>query len=530
MRSQQLDPSFRKEKSCRLPNNRTLNVKCKDINEHWGVVWSNFQLLLASQAVDYLHNIPWNYTNLKFQLPHPSIHVSSFNIKLYPDYYQQKLHIQYDNSTLPRYHSRVLIEKFCMNQYLKSIPMKTSVLPSASDEIRLRSTRIPGYYIYNYGTNYIADIEYEDLVYTAHIPCMCAWDREEYPVITVTFLLCIPATLSITNNTFFWDIFHDTINQVFYEFQLHHLETFGKQQSYQYLTTSLITTIRHIDDYLLTAQTPQKRLPTLTLPPPTDFISTLITTHLVSYYTLIISDVPTESQFVYDICHLLDTPHAYNQPFSTPATLRVLLQPNPFFRSMCLTAVPPSLFTLPFPYTVVDVYNHKIFKSSSMSSIRYFIQRLNYFITNAASRLSLSFQRSLATPPPLVPALSSPIVFPFAEAISALFHENYEIYNNNSSSDNKNSLKINSNRVRILLEKMCDIFAMKARIASFICDKLIASERENIINFFCVARLKETLCCDSEALKAFLGVQKFANSYFMGEVIELLESFEKVLM
>ncbi|BFU19920.1 hypothetical protein EHI8A_092490 [Entamoeba histolytica HM-1:IMSS-B] len=487
-----------------LPNFKTMNIKCKDICEHWGIIWLNFEKLIRSHNENLLKKVPWHYNNLQFKMKHQSIHISSINIKLFPDYLDKQLYIRYDNPSLLKLHPQQLIEKYCMNQYLKSIPMKSCL----KNEFE-RKTKVPGYYIYNYGIVGINDSKFEDIVYTAHIPCMISLIDQQFPIISVTFTMLIPSNIHISNNTFLWDIFLDNLNLLFFEFQLKHLEEHGKNiESYKLLNDSLTSLINHFDEYLLSVTSKQIKKK-LILPnnfPSEEFIQKIITSHLTSYYTLIVSDNYPESQFVYDLCYPLDIPDIYNQPLSSPINPRILFQPNPFFRTMCLTNFSENLyFSLPFPFCVIDPLKQTIARSSTQCIIKYFIQRLNYFLFKASQRLGITkFIATIPITEILVSVPSTPLIVPLSKIILSIRTDKEADY------------------LHTLMFKMCDILAMKAHIIfTMLKSKDIYNDGQ--LTLQTINEIKKQTGCDTEALKIIVGILKFSEPYVIGVVMELVE-------
>ena len=446
-----------------------------------------------------------------FKLHYPSVHIASFNLRLYPDFYQKKVSLTYTNDTLPTFHNPILIEKYCMNQYLKSIPMKSTVSTHGDDEKRLRETRIPGYYIYSYGKKTVKGALYEDIIYSAHVPCMCAWEREEYPVICVSFCMLIPAHLELSNNTFIWDIFQDALNRILFDFHVAHFQSRGTAPAgYDGLSAALTVLVRNFDEYLLAVTTPPKPDPAHAAPSfSVDFLQSAISNHIVSYYTILLSEKKTDSTFIYNLLHHLDIPNSYNQPYTSPNRPQVLPQPNPFFRTMSLVSYSPDLdFSLPFPFCVVDLNSRSVFRCQTQSPVVYFIRRTNAFLAKAAAELGMAFAPTTNPTPSLQTAPTSTILLPFMRVLHALIRDRQ------------------SASIPVVLLKMCDILAMKSLLLYAMFDAVLDTSHE--ITGAQVADVRERLGLDTEDFRVVLGMTKFAHTFSVGVYTEAIEQASTV--
>ena len=491
----------------KLPSAKTINIQCKDISEHWAIIWDNLLKFLENHEKKYLTTIPWNFVDLQFQMKYHSSYISCFNINLLPNYYDKQLHVRYNNPTLPNIHSQVTLEGYSTNQYLKSILIK-----SAMQNEEKRRNIIPNYYIYNYGIITIDDKQFEDIVYTVQIPCMIHFEREQYPIISVTFSMLIPLEMNISNNIFLWDIFLDNLNLIFFQFQLKHFEDKGKnEKNYKMLCDQLLKLINNFDDYLLSITSKQSKKEMI-LPDPfpsEEFISKIITSHIMSYYTILLFDEYKNSQYIYDICYILDSQSIYNQPFSSTRNPKLLHQINPFMRTMCLTSLEnDNYYSLPYPYTIINCSNQSIVRNPSQSSIIYFTQRANYFLGKASKILSIDdFIPTITVPNDLVVVSYIPIEFHFIELI-----KNF---------DSEKSRDI----IERLLFKYCDLLAMKAHVLlTILNDKTYLKGQ---MTFQTVSEFKKVTGYSVDQLKLVLSILKFSESYLVGIIIETLERYEQ---
>ncbi|EKE41637.1 hypothetical protein ENU1_049120 [Entamoeba nuttalli P19] len=492
-----------------FPNAKSMNIKCQNIVQHWGVIWSNLYSMIESTNQMILTKNKWSYRDLTFKMTHPSSHISSFNIKLFPDYYEKQLHIQYNNPTLPKLHSQSTIEKYCMNQYLKSISMKNSLSKIPAKSVKDRHEKIPTYYMYNYGTITFNNHSYEDIVFTIHIPCMCAWEREEYPIISSTFSMLIPHEMEISSNTFLWDVFLDNLNKLFFDFQLSHCEYETEDTSYHSLTESLTTCINHFDEYLLALTIPKKKKELKQIPfiPSYEFLQKVIASHIISHYTLIVSDVPSYSQYIYDLLYPLDQANLYNQPNTQPLSQKIISIPNPFFRTICLTSfTEEQYFILPYPFCVIDPVNQTVGRSLTQSISRYFVQRQNYFMTYASKKLFIpQFVPTIKVLPELLNPPSAQILSPYILLVLNLLQQN-------------KSLVISS-----VLLQLLNSCSLKAHLISELLKKLSAKYNDGTITPFIVNELEHQMGCDLESLRVILGSYKFTEPHFVGMVIDGIE-------
>ena len=322
--------------------------------------------------------------------------------------------------------------------------------------------------------------------------------------------MLIPVNISISSNTFLWDIFLDNINLLFFHFQLKHFEENGKNtESYKMLCDQLTMLINNFDDYMISVTSEQIKKDVL-LPeqfPSEEFISSIITSHITSYYTLIMFDEYENSQYVYDICYLLDSPSIYNQPLSSPINPKILLQPNPFFRTMCLSTFEKDrYYSLPFPYTVINPTRETLFRSRTQSMIVYFMQRANYLLSKVSSTLQIyQFIPTVIVPDVLDTVPFVQIEFSFSHIVKQMNDNSY--------------WKL----LRIMLFKYCDILAMKAHL---LLNNFNVKEYLNgQMTFQTINDWQKVTKCNDEELKLILSIMKFSESFVIGIVIEMLEKY-----
>lgn len=492
-----------------VPNNRTLRIKCRTILQHWGVIWSNLAIVAADQPA----TMKWTFTASQHELPNPSLYVSSFHITLFPDYYSaSRIRIYSCNQTLPQLHPREVIDKFCMNQYLKSIPMKSSI-PSTSEEARMRQEKIPTYYVYNYGNKVVNGVEIEDIVYTIHIPCLCPLGKEEYPILAFTFTLQIPSNVHLTNNTFFWDIFLDTINVICFNFQMSQF-TVSDHSAYTKLIDDINRCIIQIDEYILSSSTTTTSLSTTSGfhqqkdPVVSPFVENIISNSVISYYSIIIVSDVKHLHNIYHLCRYMTYSRYYDNPHSSPTHPTILQYPNPFFRTMCVANYTNDmLFTLPFPYCVINIQTESVARSMTQSSVRYFLQRQNYFIQIASEKLKKArFVPTVRIPQVLQGVTPAGYLSEYATIIAQLMQTQH------------------CDLIPHILFKVCDILAIRSR---FIIHSLRHLQQSEIVDglispntLFELRRLCQT---NSEGLKIVLGVRKFSETDVVSMLIESLE-------
>ncbi|ELP84498.1 hypothetical protein EIN_169330 [Entamoeba invadens IP1] len=496
-----LDPASPKPKKniTTLPDKTTLDVKCKDIIEHWGVIWDNFERILSTRKDSPLLTVPWKYNDQNFQLSHPSSHVASFNIKLFPDYFNKQLHIVYNNPVLPIKHSQVLVEKYCMNQYLHLIPIKSQY---TLIDTKSRSSKLPGYYIFNYGTFKSERVMYDDIVVTVHVPCMVKFSGITYPILSMSFAFVIPSDLDVTTNTFLWDVFLDSLNLIFFEFQVTHFEEKGKnKESYQLLAKKLSDVINKFDEYMLAMTTAIKKKEINEIWTNKKYVQKIIENHLVSTYTLIVSDNLPDAYFAYNICSSLDAPDLFNQPLTSPITPKILNVPNPFFRTMCLTSFSGEyFFSLPFPYCVISTAEQSVSRISAQSTFLYFIKRTNYLLLFASKKLGVTgFVPSIQLKEELVNPNESNLLTPYSHIFEVVDHNILELF----------------------LFKICDLLVLKARtIVGMITQKEIVQRK---IENSKTKEIKNMIQTDDEGIKIILGLWKFTDPIAVAMVTQNVE-------
>ena len=404
-----------------------------------------------------------------------------------------------------------------MNHYLKSVSMKNSIFQQ-SNEVKQRNDKIPTYYLYNYGKIEIENIEYEDIVFTLNIPCMCAWKTEEYPIISSTFCMLIPSYLNISNNTFFWDIFIDNLNKIMFEFQIKHCEMKGKtKDGYQFLVNSITMCINHFDEYLLSLMNPIKKRKIKEIPfiPSIEFIQKIISNHLINYYTLIVSDTPSYSHFIYDLLSPLNIPKIFNKPNTQPTNQKILSSPNPFFTTISITSfTEDDYFLLPYPFCVINPIDQTVGRSVTQSLYKYFIQRQNYFISKACEILNFNnftptfkIRRELINPP-----LTS-LGFDESSVIVSLLQQQ----------------KWNS--VEMMLFKFQELCVMKSLL---IFQNFISSHsnyitennstlNENMVTPQQLVDFQRLINSDTEGLKIIISCYKYIQPSFVGLFMDMIE-------
>ena len=117
------------------------------LHEHWGVIWGTFETLVGDVRTKNLMN------DIKWRIPKKLIlkkgedegNVFMINIFSYPDVQNKILEMQYlmkedDNEEIQQ-----KVKMYGMNQYFKSIPLKTSILSDQPYSVRVKTTDIPTY-------------------------------------------------------------------------------------------------------------------------------------------------------------------------------------------------------------------------------------------------------------------------------------------------------------------------------------------------------------------------------------------------
>ncbi|ELP87316.1 hypothetical protein EIN_095730 [Entamoeba invadens IP1] len=489
--------------------NALVHHKSNSIEEQWGVIWQTVYCILQHSKTDLLKTVPWKYSKSHFQMEYQSNHISSFQIKLLPDYYNKNLFIHYQNPNLQQRHSSTMVEKYNANEYLKSLGFRTAVKKDNDENMTIK-IKTPSIYVYDFGYFVQDGVSYEDVLFTFHIPCMCEFETEEFPMITATFTMIVPSSLAITINTFLWDVLLDIFNHVFFDFQIAHIFQYGTNpDNYKNLAKNITTALNHFDEYLLTLTHPDFRnsLSNLCCEINTSFLNVAISAHIVSVYSLILADNPRIVKNFYDMLSLMDAPDLYFQPLSSPEYNKIMRKANPFIRTMCVVDfTEDDVFDLPYPYCIIDVSHNKVVKSATQSISNYFVLRQKHFISIAIKEYEKNHCDKIPHPEFLS---KSNVVECVAGSIVTM--EYSKVIGERLKEGRGFSV------MRNVIYKMCEIFAIKIRILM----KFL--ESQNAINRTTVQQLIFKFKLAPEDVKVLFGIFKFVYTEYIDRLMDVLE-------
>ena len=99
---------------------------CKDIYEHWGLIWYNYQRIIEMKLTHLLSNTQWKYRkNIKME----SKYISRVILTTHPDHSSKAINIDWE-STTPNRHTYMEIMRYGMNQYFRLVTLNELIKKS----------------------------------------------------------------------------------------------------------------------------------------------------------------------------------------------------------------------------------------------------------------------------------------------------------------------------------------------------------------------------------------------------------------
>ncbi|EKE37844.1 hypothetical protein ENUP19_0061G0084 [Entamoeba nuttalli] len=359
------------------------------LHEHWGVIWGSFETIIGQvTSKDLLSETSWKVPRrFNMKKGNEMSYVFLLDIISYPEMNSKQLIMEYVENTqvIQDFHSRV--KNYGMNQYYKSIPLKTSIHIDRPTEIRIQTTHIPTYYYYEFGKRIKNGEEVDIIIFTLHIPFMVK-SPTEYPVIIFNIGIDLPK--DIINHKMFHDSLYDYINRIFYYYQLANF-TLNNKDSSEYLIEELYVLIDKIDEFIHVFNNKQQFINISTHTKNTSkeytrYLCSIISGYIQSYYTICI---PFSTDTITDIRILLD-------PFALPAiqdfhSNKMTININPFFTLQFVTKFDPSqYFQFPFPICLIDSSQFIVQSMKDIDTISYYKSRSSYFLNIINKRLKVN--------------------------------------------------------------------------------------------------------------------------------------------
>ncbi|KAL7716740.1 UDENN domain-containing protein [Entamoeba marina] len=376
---------------------KTLTVST--LHEHWGVIWGSFESLISQCTQrDLLKTTLWK-TPRYLQIPNTSqknSHVFLFDIISYPDIQSKQLNMTFVNDDKVSTEIQTKVKGYGFNQYFKSIPFKSSIHIDKPNDMRIQTTHIPTYYQYSFGNFCMNNIIYEKIVFTVHVPLMMKSDTG-YPVIVIDIGIDLPDEIS--NDMTFHNSLYDSINQIMFYYQLNNLST-SPEDAIGFLQSKLNHFIENLEEFITSVEIPHeisslKPFQTKqSLVEKCRFVSSIISAHVRSYYTICI---PDSIDTINTLSILLGSfsnkeKKLYNSHQITPHI-------NPFYSIQYVANIDPSeYFAFPFPISLIKMEQLTAEAMKEVDTPLYFSARTGYFLNIANKTLKLPGGSSSTNP------------------------------------------------------------------------------------------------------------------------------------
>ncbi|EDR30105.1 hypothetical protein EDI_113400 [Entamoeba dispar SAW760] len=356
---------------------------CKDIYEHWGLIWYTYHRTLKIKMKEVLTNVSWKYhrtTTISSQ------YVSRVVLTTQPDHSTKKIDIEWESKT-PNRHSAMELTKFGMNQYFRLLSLNNSIRKSKS---MIKTTYVPTRFLFCYGTCPFNGTEVEDVVFSIHFPFFIEKVGGSRASLILTCSLNFPVLPTpLTKNHFFFDTLYDSLNLIIYKFYVIHFST-GNALDF------IINEINNLIDSI------EKTLVSLTFPKPEllpienylpqsniskqfkddiSFISSAISAHQQTYTTICITSNSKCASAFMNLFEPFNTPihmgHYYPM-FFYPV---VLEKPIPLFSIVFTPEISvESYINFPLPFCIIDPSRRSVQICSALSLPTHFHNRAHELI------------------------------------------------------------------------------------------------------------------------------------------------------
>ncbi|KAL7712406.1 UDENN domain-containing protein [Entamoeba marina] len=351
---------------------------CKDIYEHWGMIWYKFYQSIMTFKPSLISSVNWHY---KKKIAIDSKFISKITLSTQPDHSSKSIELLWE-STTPNRHTIMEVLKFGMNQYFRLLPLEESIKKQKTSE---KTTYVPTRFLFCYGKYVCDNNEIEDVVFSIHFPFFIEDVGGYRASLIATFCFNFPVLpVPLIKNHFFFDVLYDTINHLIYNFYVEH---FNSSNALSKLESDMFDVIDSIEKTLESISFPKPEISSIesNLPPvsrfhqfkdDTSFIASAISAHIQTYTTICIT---TNSVCAASLMHLLE-------PFNTPIHLGhyyptfyypiVLEKAIPLFSIVFTPELPISSYiNFPFPFCIINPTIRSVKICSALSLPTHFQHR-----------------------------------------------------------------------------------------------------------------------------------------------------------
>lgn len=388
--------------------------------EHWGILWGSFQTLLKDYEVKHL------MTSTRWQLPHAytpstaaeSSYVYMVQLQSYPDEPNKSIQMEYVRAGDDR--ARIIKKKareYGMNQYFKSIPLKSSIYTDKPDDIRIHTTHIPTYYQYEYNSIEKDQQDFKRLLYTVHIPIITTASLP-YPVLVVNIGVDVPVV--IVDYQMFANALYDAVNMLVFDYQLSSF-TQPPEQTQQTFIEKLDELIANINECISMVVLRDRAASNLSQLSDTvmatddikgvRFGSSAIAALVQSYFAIVVP-TSTSSVQLYDLLGTIFMADD-SQPFHA---IGVSQRVNPFLGIQYVNVVNPmDYFKFHLPICLINEVEQMVTCMKDVDVPTYYSSRVKYLLNLVTQQIPISSYALSSTPSTTVNPVSlmAPISYCF---------------------------------------------------------------------------------------------------------------------
>lgn len=371
---------------------------CKDIYEHWGLIWYNYHRIIKMKLPSLLTNTQWKYKkNIKME----SKYISRIILTTHPDHSSKSINIDWE-STTPNRHTYMEILRYGMNQYFRLVTINELIKKSKRKE---KTTFVPTKFLFCFGNYQFEGKEVEDVVFSIHFPFLIDSQNENQASLIFTISLNLPSlSSSITQNQFFFEVLYDQVNMIIYKFYIYHFTNQLQPTALDYLFQSINDVISSIEKTFssIDLEKPEMLPIEQTLPKSNSsnqfkddfsFVSTALSAHQQTYTTIcLVSSNDCLSAFM----HLFE-------PFNAPVFLNhyypmffspvILNKPIPLFSIVFTPEIKEeSYLDLPFPFCIINPSTKSVDISSALSLPAHFNNRAHELLKMSIRLHSIQLQ------------------------------------------------------------------------------------------------------------------------------------------
>ncbi|ELP91050.1 hypothetical protein EIN_267860 [Entamoeba invadens IP1] len=355
------------------------------LSDHWGIIWGSFQTLLKS-GIDptVINKCSWKIKDK--MSPKQQENMVLLDILSFPEEPHKHVSLKWTDGSPESLQLLKKVDSYCTNQYFKSIPMKAAMNKDISEEKRVKTTHVPLYYQYEFGTNTTTNRSLT--LFTLHIPFMSSTDVSSYPVIIFNIGFYLPD--DFVNYRHVVDTFYDSLNKICFEYQLTNLSQ-GIDKASKVLVDSLNQFVEAFEDFVYIT-THKKVYPfhitfntTNTFNDRVLFVTDMVTGFLETFFTVC---VPRTLEDIHSIHSVLN--QFSSQSMSVFHSNYLTEKTNPFFTLQFVTDFScENVFEFPHPFCVIRSDKSRVDAITTKDVAQYFSERAAFFINKAGKVLNV---------------------------------------------------------------------------------------------------------------------------------------------